>query len=338
VTGIETPAAGSSAATAASIGGVPARSGDDGAAARSVDARRDMRRLVGSLAAVVGPLTLLTALAYYFGWRRERAFAGYFGIDPSMLVLSTNDYVLRSVDSLFAPCAALLLLGLAFVCARVLLAGRTPSRRLTVAAGIAGVAVLAVGVALAAGHGVSARLVYLQALAPAVAAVLIAYALERTGRGRPADLRGLHYLTISVVLVSLFWATAEYANSRGTHEAQSLAADLSVDPSVTIFSKQNLNIDPRSYGTDTTCPAVRTLTRPHTDYPFVYRGFTLLLRNGGDYFLTPTPAGGTWGPLREPILIVPDDDTIRVELERGDDYPVQPLEQTISGALPVFTC
>ena len=34
---------------------------------------------------ILGPATLVTALAYYSGWRREREFAGHFGIDPSVL-------------------------------------------------------------------------------------------------------------------------------------------------------------------------------------------------------------------------------------------------------------
>jgi hypothetical protein len=43
-------------------------------------------RVVGLVAAVVAPTTLITALAYYFGYRRERAFAGFFGIDVSALI------------------------------------------------------------------------------------------------------------------------------------------------------------------------------------------------------------------------------------------------------------
>jgi hypothetical protein len=52
------------------------------------------RRVAGLIVAVVAPVTLITALAYYFGYRRESAFAGYFGIDPSTLGFTTNDYVL----------------------------------------------------------------------------------------------------------------------------------------------------------------------------------------------------------------------------------------------------
>ena len=78
--------------------------------ARKVDSASflaaDARKLLGLIAGIVAPATLLTALAYYFGWRRERAFAGYFGIDPSVLGFSTSDYILRSVDALFVPVSA----------------------------------------------------------------------------------------------------------------------------------------------------------------------------------------------------------------------------------------
>ncbi|HEY2209483.1 MAG TPA: hypothetical protein VGH26_09350, partial [Gaiellaceae bacterium] len=67
------------------------------------------RRVAGLIVAVVAPVTLITALAYYFGYRRESAFAGYFGIDPSALGFTTNDYVLRSVDALFVPITVVLL-------------------------------------------------------------------------------------------------------------------------------------------------------------------------------------------------------------------------------------
>ncbi len=199
------------------------------ASADAADAGADSRQLLAWIGAIVAPLTLLTALAYYFGWRRERAFAGYFGIDPSVLGLSSNDYVLRSVGPLFAPFACLLLVGFAFVCARLLLAGHQPPRWLTPVTLAVGFAALLVGLLLAAGRGISSNFIYLQAFAPALGVVLIAYALGRSAaaadpRHRGA-LRGLHYLTVPVVLVSLFWATAEYADSRGLKEAETLRGE-----------------------------------------------------------------------------------------------------------------
>jgi hypothetical protein len=291
---------------------------------------------------VVGPLTLLTALAYYFGWRRERAFAGYFGIDPTVLGLSSDDYVLRSVEALFAPFAALLLVCFAVLCARVLLADAVAPRWVSEVAAIVGIAALAIGVALAAGHGISSSYIYLQALAPAVGVSLVAYALiemrkhHHSGADR-ASVSGLRYLTLSVILVSLFWATAEYADHRGTNEARKLAANLAIDPTVTLYSKENLDIDPSAYAATKGCPVVNVQKNARSDYPWIYSGFTLLLRNDGDYFITPTPPDGVWTPRGEPVLIIPDNDSIRVEFERGASYPVRAIEKTFSSHL-AFTC
>src|SRR5690348_3289131 len=85
---------------------------------------RDARTLAGLIGAVVAPATLVTALAYYFGYRRERAFAGYFGIDPSVLGFSTSDYVLRSVDALFAPLVVVVLVAFGVLALHVVLRSR----------------------------------------------------------------------------------------------------------------------------------------------------------------------------------------------------------------------
>src|ERR687891_2692220 len=49
----------------------------------------------------VAPTTLVGALVFYFGWTRTRAWWLYFGVDPSVLGFSNQDYVLRSVNALF---------------------------------------------------------------------------------------------------------------------------------------------------------------------------------------------------------------------------------------------
>ena len=209
---------------------------------------------------------------------------------------------------------------------------------------IVGLAALTVGVLLAAGHGIASNFIYLQAFAPALGVVLIAYALSRTaGAADPRHrgaLRGLHDLTVSVVLVSLFWATAEYADSRGTKEAETLAKNLTVDPSVTIFSKQNLNIRPADYGPDPRCPLVFASRNPRSDYPYGYSGFTLLLRNAGDWYLTPTPQGQgiSVDAARRAGADHPRQRRRPDRARPGAHYPVKPLEGTIAAGRPAFTC
>ena len=93
------PAAGTAAGPAdARRGGRP---GDEGEAQRpaatpvqparpSTSGRPQRTRILG---AVVAPTTLLTALLFYFGWSRAYWFYIYFGVNSTLLDLTTRDYV-----------------------------------------------------------------------------------------------------------------------------------------------------------------------------------------------------------------------------------------------------
>lgn len=307
------------------------------------------RRLVGLIVAVVAPVTLITALAYYFGYRREQAFADFFGIDPSALGFTTNDYVLRSVDALFVPVTVVLLVAFGAVLLHALIPDLPGRNDLAPLAVVAGLCSLAVGIALLAGgpfvHGYG----YLQALGPAVGVALLLYALAHKRSVTRRTLSAAAFVGTAVVLVSLFWATAEYADTRGRDEAKRLARDITVDPSVTIFSKQNLDIDPLAAGGGVpqypkpkpgSCADLTVKHLSAGAYPYVYTGFTLLILSGGNYFLTPTsPDPGPWDPAIDSVFVIPDNDNVRVELTRGPDYVVNPTEETAQGqtTLP-FTC
>jgi hypothetical protein len=67
-------AANAPAATATSVDGKGGAVDD----ARAAPIVAETRRALVLAAGILGPATLVTALAYYFGWRREREFAGYF--------------------------------------------------------------------------------------------------------------------------------------------------------------------------------------------------------------------------------------------------------------------
>ena len=305
-------------------------------AAATESVARDASRLAGIVGTVVAPATLVTAIAFYFGWRREQAFAGYFGIDTSLLDFSTRDYVLRSVDSLFVPLLALLLVALGALSLHLLIGRRRLDATAAPTAAAIGIGALFVGAMLAWGHGLWSSYVYLQALGPAAGAILLAYAFTLLRPGA-ASLTALRVVAGAVVLVSLFWATSEYADSRGRALAAKLAANLKVNPQVTIFSKENLGIRARDFG-DPSCPLVATTRSPKAAYRYQYDGLTLLLRSGGKYFVTATPPPKerewqTWWP----VLVVPEDAGIRVQVSRGQNYDPTPAEQTAAGRL-AFTC
>jgi hypothetical protein len=305
------------------------------------------RRVAGAIVAVIAPVTLITALAYYFGYRREEAFAGYFGIDPSALGFTTNDYVLRSVDALFVPITVLLLVAFGAVFLHALAGNRLKRVDLAPVAAVVGLCALILGIALLAGSPISSRYDYLQALGPAVGVALLVYALERTRSVSRHALGAAVFVGIAVVLVSLFWATSDYADNRGRAEARQLARDITVRPSVTVFSKDDLDIHPLALGGGVEqgvqhgggCPLIMVQKFRTGAYPFAYSGLTLLLQSGGNYFLTPTPEKPKtpWDPTTEAVFVIPNDNNVRVQLMRGVDYMVNPREALASAHL-AFAC
>jgi hypothetical protein len=303
-------------------------------------------RVIGLVAAVVTPTTLITALAYYFGYRRERAFAGFYGIDISALNFTTTDYVLRSVDALFVPAVVVLLVAFGFFFLHAL-AGDLSSRfDLAPLAAVAGLCALILGIALLAGDPLVNSHGYLQALGPAVGVSLLLYALARKCSVSRQALGAAVFVGVGVVLVSLFWATSEYADSRGRSEAKRLARDILVNPSVTIFSKEPLNIDPLAPGGGVQqpvqhgggCAEIVVDKLKGGTYTRRYDGFTLLVRSGDKYFVTPTPTDNhtAWDPADDAVFIIPDDNDVRIQLTRGADY-APAVESTAKGQL-AFTC
>jgi hypothetical protein len=303
-------------------------------------------RVIGLVAAVVTPTTLITALAYYFGYRRERAFAGFFGIDVSFLGFTTTDYVLRSVDALFVPAAVVLLIAFGAVFLHAIVGDLSGRIALAPIAAVAGLGALAVGIALLAGQPLANEYGYLQALGPAVGVALLLYALARRRSVSRQALSAAVFVGVGVILVSLFWATSEYADSRGRSEAKQLARDILVNPSVTIFSKEPLNIDPLAPGGGVPQPVQQgggcgeiTVKKLHGGvYKRRYDGFTLLIRSGDKYFLTPTPTDNqtAWSSSNDSVFIIPDDNSVRIQLARGADY-APAVESTAKGQL-AFTC
>ena len=71
-----------------------------------------LRSALETLGLVIAPVTLLTSLLFYFGWARSNSTFLYFGLDPSVVGLSLQDYLLRSIGALFLPLGTLLLTAL----------------------------------------------------------------------------------------------------------------------------------------------------------------------------------------------------------------------------------
>ena len=77
------------------------------------DQRSQAERWISFAAGIVTPVTLITALLFYFGYVSARSQYEYFGIDVDTIGLSTQDYVMRSPQPLLVPLLVLSLLAVA---------------------------------------------------------------------------------------------------------------------------------------------------------------------------------------------------------------------------------
>ncbi|MCW2899575.1 MAG: hypothetical protein JWO67_1840 [Streptosporangiaceae bacterium] len=286
------------------------------AAALGPSGLQQVSKIVG---AVVAPTTLLTSLLYYFGWAYAYWFFYYFGVNSTLLGLTTGDYLMRSVDALFLPmtvgaCAGLFgLWGHAVLRAR-LAAGSRPR---LISIGLPVVALL--GLVLTVG-GISSIVAttllnrYLAAapLSMASGVLLLTYAvhLRRSLMAQSAD-RGARPEWASVgewgvvfVLVglSLFWAATDYAAAVGTRRARESVAELPDSPSAVVYSERSLSLH---------APGVREVRcdDPKAAYHFRYDGLKLILQSGDQYLFLPQ----AWTPAKGVTIIMPRNNSLRLE-------------------------
>ena len=266
------------------------------------------RELIGLAA---GSATLLTALAFYFGWTLTNARASYFGIDPSTLGFTTTDYLLRSADALFVPLGAIIFTVLAGVAIHSMVRNslhvrltRTGVTRAAWVCGAVGFVLLGLGIA-AVFRPLPFPTHYLVApLSPALGAVLLAYAIYLVhGPLSPVPI----VLIAALVILSTFWAASKYADALGRGRAQQLAASLETRPSVVVYSNERLQLD---------LPGVTetALDRRDSAYAFRYEGLRLLVRGGDKYFLLTE----TWSQKDGVAIVLPDTDELRVEFRSGE--------------------
>src|SRR3954452_17970292 len=72
-----------------------------------------VEKLISWATSVVAPLSVLTAVLFYFGYVCSRAQFEYFGVDVDTIGLSTQAYVMRSPQALLTPLLVLVLIGVA---------------------------------------------------------------------------------------------------------------------------------------------------------------------------------------------------------------------------------
>ena len=286
------------------------------------DPESDTVQIGGALRAlaVVGPpVTVATALLFYFGWALTAEQSRAMGVDESIFAMSTRDYVLRSLSALFVPLIAGSALLLLWVVAHgwlldvlerpgraddVRLGARvlawsawavTPCLGLVLAVVVPSWRPLVVPLSLAAGFLLTEYGLRLRGLAD------VAAGRDRSSRPRwLPQLRGV--LVGVLVTAALFWEVADFAEVVGRGKAEQVLESSNGYPYVTVYSQHDLNL---------TAPGVTgvTVAGEATDFRFRYAGLHLLQRTGDRYFLVPHD----WSPATSPLIVLRDEASIRVE-------------------------
>lgn len=251
-------------------------------------------RLLRIAGAVVAPTTLLTGLLFYFGFMHAFWFFDYFGVHATVLGLSTEDYLMRSADNLFFPVLVGGLIALGVLAAARLGCGRLLPVRWVVVAG--GVLVL-IGVLTILGVSWFSFYPGVAPLGLAAGVLLLGYAARIH---RVAEWVGAFLL----VGVSLFWAVTDYSSAAGLAAAHAVQRSLPSFPDAVLYSEKGLGIRG---------PGVSEIPElPNGAYAVHYEGLKLVLQSGDYYFFL--PAG--WTPYAGAAIILPRDDTVRLEFSR----------------------
>ncbi|TDD28257.1 hypothetical protein E1218_07625 [Kribbella turkmenica] len=270
-----------------------------------------VERWVSFAAKLVTPITLVTALLFYFGYVSARSQYEYFGIDVDTIGLSTQDYVMRSPQPLLVPLLAITLLAVAGLLVHN---AAHPTETGVRIATRATVVLLLIGVAGLLAFPLIGQLPYYALIVPSViglAAAALAYLtyLRRTFQRREGQ-RSLILLLAVVTVTCAFWATATTAQYSGRGLAKADAENLDKFPVVILDTKEKLAL--RSPGLEET--ALRA--GAGQTFHYRYRGLRLLVVGENRMFLVPHQ----WSASNTTVVI-PLDSSIRVQFQFQNDPP-----------------
>lgn len=282
-------------------------------------------------ASVVAPITIISALLFYFGYVSSRAQYAYFGIDVDTIGLSTQDYVMRSPQPLLVPLLVLVVIAVALVAVHLWVTawlGRARPERARIVTHRAlyiGLVILAAGITLIILYPVLADWPYYNLVTPIIVAVgagVVAYSWRLVSRlppqpdalpspaGSPALRRMGLVLLCVLVAATLFWSTATIAQWSGRGLARQDARHLDDLPRVILDTKERLYItDP--FIKETALPASEGQT-----FRYRYRNLRLLIQGKDRMFLVPD----AWS-ASDSTLVVPLDDSVRVRFQFQNDPP-----------------
>lgn len=318
VTSVNARAPTGSSETAVSASGHPDSADFEAAAA--------LPQVLKAVGAIVAPTTLLTALLFHFGLMYAIGYFHYLGVNWTVLGLPTQDYLILSVSSGIVPlvyAAGVMLLALWLyqlpLDTLATRAQRIVLRVLMPFTAVAGLFLLTVAMVdvwypiLGTNLPLEAR-----GLSLSIGVLLLAYAarLRRTLTARQRSGQLPRRLPIGLIVakwgavfivfsVGLFWAVSSYAINAGETEARGLAADLSCENNVALYSEKSLNLH---------ASGVQEMPDPNsnTAYGFRYDGLKLVPQSGNMYLFLPT----NWTHEKGAAILLPRSEKLRLEFSQ----------------------
>ncbi|MEU8378975.1 hypothetical protein [Streptosporangium sp. NPDC048865] len=265
--------------------------------------------------------TLITAVLVYFGAVRTNTTYRVFGVDPSVLGLSPQDYVFRSVDTVFEPVVWLLLAVMVLMPLHHLLVSML-SNRPAVARWVALGTALAGALLCVAGVLGEIDLVRHSRLLPVIpmsiglGVLLLGYASRLNAltvrwrlwpQAESPLLRLVRRMAfVGLLFVLSLWSSATYIHTYGRDMAIDLVTDPRRLPGVVVYAPERLHIEGPGV-VESSLPQSADKT---SRYRYRYDGLRLLIHANNQYFLLPVcwTANG-----RARAIALPDDRSIRVE-------------------------
>ncbi|MET8473343.1 hypothetical protein ABZY90_35260 [Streptomyces sp. NPDC006422] len=255
---------------------------------------------------IVGAGSFAAGLMLYAGYIYTSAYYGYFRLSPFALGFTTFELVLRSLRLATLPVLEVLTFVLLAPALPGLLAAlRLPDRHVERVRDAAAATARAHLVPVAVGALLLLLWRWIQPygwLAP----LLIAAGLL-LGQAPAAPRRSGRERAVSLLAAGLFlvWVVALVAGQMGHRDAEEAAATVVRRPSVVVLSVHRLSIAPPG-------PGARDLGAG-AYYRYRYEGLRLLVERDQYYYLLPLD----WDRDRDPVYVVQDDASVRVELRPG---------------------
>ncbi|MFC4535430.1 hypothetical protein [Sphaerisporangium dianthi] len=273
---------------------------------------------IRQIAEVVAPTTLATALLLYYGYVATRSRFEYFGVPLDMADLSNRTLILYGLEVVYVPAALAFLSVLAVVAVHAAVIwrlGAAPGSQvnLFLEALIGLVGLLLIGRALIGILVIDPDQEYPGTTAMALAAgpAAVAYAIWIFGKERerplvPARLRRIALAcVVGLAVAGLFWASTEFAWAAGTGRGQEDAEKIGERIEIVLDIKEPL-VGLPSGVTQIPLPTVGK----DPAFSYRYRGFRILLTSADRLFLI----SGTWKHGVDQTIVVPHDDTVRIQL------------------------